>query len=268
MTDSIKKLPMNMCVEIWRNVKPPVRPSEQMVAIYEDYVNKYCSDSGDWGLLGCTPELRSLAAEYASSLCCLDLNKDHYHGYAELCKQHPKESFMLCDWVCPGLTESFDLVLGDGSISMVSLHQYDEFLKNLHDMLLPGGCAFLRIQVSNTNPFNEPSEVIAWHRKNHSDQPIFRTSAFYMQILWQDSDLGAVNTEIYRDQMQKLYDAGEVTDEEYQQFMGKITPCPISYVEQEAFEAACEPYFDILDARFPEDFACSNVCPVYALKKK
>ncbi|QRN85522.1 hypothetical protein JR334_11330 [Clostridia bacterium] len=268
MIDSKKILTLDSCAKAWENIKPPVRPSKQMLAIYEGYIGDYVSSNKDWGILGSTPELRSLGAKYASSVCCLDLKHEHYYSFSTLCRQHPKESFLQCNWLSTGQAEKFNYVLGDGSTSMVSLHQYDDFLNSIHDLLLPGGYAFLRIQIANTNPFGNPSEVVAWHRANHPSQPIFRTSSFYLQILWQDANLGSVNTEIYCRELLALFEAGIITSDEYQELMSSITPYPISYVEQESFEAFCAPLFTILDVRFPNDFACSNLCPVYALQKK
>lgn len=252
----------------WKTLRAPVRPSQHMQTIYEDYMKRYLSEPSDWGLLGCTPELRSLASDYASSLICLDRDEIRYHSFALMCDPHPQESFHQCDWLHAEMPESFNMVMGDGSTSMLPLQQYPHFLKTLHSMLRPGGHAFLRIQVSNTNPFVGPIEVIEWHRENHRDQPIYRTTSSYFQLFWQDPDLGVVNTEIFSNQLDKLYDNGDLVQEEYQEYQSHIPPYPISFVEQDDFEAMCNPYFQILEVTFPEDFINSELFPVYALKKK
>lgn len=223
----------------WKILRAPVRPSRQMQSIYEDYVKRYLGKPSDWGLLGCTPELRDLASRQASSLICLDRDEIRYHSFALMCNPHPQESFHQGDRLHTNMPGSFDLAMGDGSTSMLTLQRYPLFLKNLHSMLRPGGHAFLRVQVSNTNPFTSPIEVVEWYRENHRDQPIYPATSSYFQLFWQDPDLGAVDTKIFSNELDKLYGNGNLTQEEYQEYQPCIPPYPISFVEPRTISKRC-----------------------------
>lgn len=253
----------------WQKLNPPVRPSNHMMEIYERFLRCYgFHENGDWGLLGCTPEVRSLAAKYSRSLTCVDRSKLAYEAFRLLCHPPKDESFIESDWAEAECPDSFDLVLGDGSISMLLPDRHVGFVQNLHSMIRPGGIALLRIQVRDGCQFESPEKLLNWFHKQEGQDSINTCTRGYLQILWADPETGTIFPDDFRERIEGLYAQGVLMESEYQDFKGQPMKLTVNFTTRRDFEGLVSPYFEILGVEEPNDFLSCEHYPIYALKKK
>ncbi len=256
-------------LEYWKKMTAPVRPSADMLTIYEKYATRYGKhQNGDWGLLGCTLEIRTLANKYNRSLCCIDIDPLPFTCFRPLCHPPEAERFVEGNWLEVDMPKAFDLVIGDGSIAMLPLALHQKFLGNLHRMLRKDGLVFLRIQTSDDCAFSCYEDVLAWHRKEHAPSNINSDTRAFLQILWRDLGTCSIKPQDFNDRIEQLYQDNVLTAEEYQSFKAAPMKLDVIYTTKETFEGLCAPHFEILDVTKPADFNCSQHYPIYALRKK
>jgi len=84
----------------WNLFMPPARPSNEEMVEYEKIVSQGNKiNHATWGLLGVTPEVRSLAARYNQELICIDRNERVFEILRSLvAPQNPYEFFICSDW--------------------------------------------------------------------------------------------------------------------------------------------------------------------------
>jgi len=110
----------------WEKLTAPIRPSKGMVELYERNLLTAIKSSSNsiWGLLGCTPEIRSIAGKYQAKIICIDHNPNAFHSYKVLSKPSRNEEFLCTDWCVLNLKEKFD-------IGVIIIEKY----KDTNDML-------------------------------------------------------------------------------------------------------------------------------------
>lgn len=253
----------------WEKLNPPVRPSNHMMAIYDRFLRQYgLHEAGDWGLLGCTPEIRSLAGEYGRSLTCVDRSALAYEAFRLLCQPSIDEQFIENDWVEAECPNEFDMVLGDGSVSMLLPERHRGFIQNLHSMIRPDGIALLRIQVRDGCQFDSPEELVSWFHKQEGQNSINTCTRGYLQILWADPETGTILPDDFRERIEGLYAQGILMESEYQDFKGQPMKLTVNFTTCREFEQLLAPYFEVLGVEEPNDFLSCEHYPIYALKKK
>jgi hypothetical protein len=253
----------------WQLLMPPARPSKGMVSIYDRALFAE-SMTGDptWGLLGCTPEIRSLAGKYQRKLLCIDKDPHIYSALLSKCQPSAAEEFLLADWLEATIPPMFDILIGDGSITMLPLPKHEVLIYKIHQLLKPQGLALLRVHMTHPALFKSAMEIIDWYRTTHADKPLYLACKIYFDLLLMDPKTLNVNPADYKNQLQQLHDDGKITSAELDSSLHKHVRSQLYYSTRERFEQTISPYFAIEGVHYPEDFPGHTSTPIYQLRKK
>jgi hypothetical protein len=256
----------------WQMFTPPARPSEGELAHYERAVLSLTEfDPDTWVLLGCTPEIRSLAGKYQREILCIDESPHVFHALRSLCEIPPeREKFICSDWLDATTAHHVDIVFGDGSINMLQPFKHEALLQKIHAMIKPQGLALLRVHVVTPASFENPGQVFRWYRKHYAHKPVFWATKTHLDMLWIDPDTLRQNMAEYPAKFQQLFNDGiinEVEFAEYDRLLGN-NKLAMYYTREETFEHLASKYFDIIGVHYGKDYPVYKSHPVYCLKKK
>ncbi len=253
----------------WEKAEPPVRPSREMLRIYQDYLKSTdLWQRGDWGLLGCTAEIRSLAAQHQRPLCCIDIDPHIYEATACLCSPKPNDTFLHNNWIHADCSSSFDLIIGDGSQSMLHPSEHNAFLANVHRMLRTKGHFFLRLQVHQPRHFHSTQEILDWYHEQPQQNSINQAIRSLLIIHWLDPATGTIDPKTFNENIDDLYQQKKLSDGEYQELCKKRMVFSLSYTTKEQFEQSIDSYFEVKDIQTPDDFYWAEHYPIYHLQKR
>ncbi len=256
-------------LEYWKAKTPPTRPSRHAVELYEaSLVRMGMHQRGDWAIMGCTPEFRSLAAKYGRPLTCIDREEQPYRALTPLCTPPENERFVKCDWLETELPETFDLILGDGIFGMLPPERYPEIFKSLQRMLKPGGLAIMRILVLDNPQFPSPAEAIRWYRENYRGNLPLTSLRTHFLVHWIDPDSKRIEPSDYEKHIEELYRENILTTEEYETFINYPLNIPIHIARQQELLSLLTDDFDIITIEKPADLLSSNYYPIMTIKKK
>lgn len=256
--------------ENWQKRLPPSRPSKAVVDFYERAAGDVSGRSSGitWGLLGCTPEIRSLAGKCQADILCVDKNPAAFSAFRSLCEPSKKEKFLCSDWLEAGLHEKFDIIFGDGSISMLPLEQHGAFLASVHRMLRREGVALLRVNLAGPNA-EGPAGAFAWYRKNHPDRQIYYAVKPYLGVFCLDDGTMKVDYAKMEKLVRGLHEDGVINSEEAEAFKSpERNRIEVHYTRKELLESSMSPYFRIEDIFYAGDIFNNLNRPVYRLSKK
>ncbi len=253
----------------WQLMMPPARPSKGMVSIYDSALLAEAV-TGDpvWGLLGCTPEIRSLAGKYQRKMLCIDKDPHIYSALLTICEPSDAEEFLLSDWLEAAITFKFDILIGDGSITMLPLPKHEALIYKIYQLLKPRGLALLRVHMVQPALFKSALEIIEWYRKTHVDKPLYLACKTHFDLLLMDPATLKVNPEDYKNQLQQLHDEGKITAAELDSSLHKHVRSELYYTTRERFEQTVSPYFTIESMHYPKDFPGHTNTPIFQLRKK
>lgn len=142
---------------VWNQLRPPLRPSPQEIAWF---AQSWPDTAGARVLVqGATPELIDLALrKKASRVVAMDINKPIFEAMRQLGRQDwSRVECLAQDWcaVLPDLDGHFDVVLGDGSLTMLDFPaEWDQAFSAVHRYLSPGGVLALRLSFQPEEPFD------------------------------------------------------------------------------------------------------------------
>ncbi len=249
---------------------PPRRPSDITMNIYEQAVQQERSKNSAaiWGLLGCTPEIRTLAGKYKSKLICIDHDPDVFSAYLPLCKPSEYEEFLYSDWLELDNYNNFDLVFGDGSMSMLPIAYHQDFLKSVYQILKPGGLAILRIFTYGKSVFENPEDILEWYQKNMLQTQIDFATMFYFNFLWIDPVTLRTSPDTVKTNFKQLLNKDFLKDTGFREMeqidYGRVH---LQYTLKELFESQAANYFQIESINYPEDYPDYRNTPMYCLRK-
>jgi len=126
---------------LWPEIKPPLRPSNGEMKVYEKFLKQAIKIKGNKLtalLFGATPEIRDLLAKYKISVTLVDINPEMVKATTALCQQKKrKEKVVINDWLKFRTKQKFDLILGDHITSNIVLKNhtklYQQFKRHLKD---------------------------------------------------------------------------------------------------------------------------------------
>ncbi|QRN85524.1 class I SAM-dependent methyltransferase [Clostridia bacterium] len=252
----------------WKAMIPPARPSKEMLALYENSLLRLQYDqTGEWGLLGCTPELRTLAGKYNRPLACLDINSNSFTAMTPLCSPPKEETFVECDWLEADLPEAFDLILGDGSMIMLPQELYPPFLDNVHRMLKPGGHIITRLLSCDGKTFASAREAIDFFRANVKGKEPLVNMLTDFWILCLNRETMAIERADYSQWLNDLYHDGVLTKEEYLELDTPIMNVDLHCTSRERLKALVANKFTIVSIEAPTDFIGGHYNLVCTLQK-
>jgi SAM-dependent methyltransferase len=254
----------------WKKQIAPRRPSSGLVKIYRQAALNEEAKNADskWGLLGCTPEIRTLAGELTKEITCIDVNENAYWAYQPLCVPSKNEKFLCSNWLSLNNICSFDLVFGDGSIAMLPIGKHEELLGVISKLLKPGGLAALRVFLYGKSCFNNIREIFEWYDDYKRNVQIDFAVMHYLQYLFIDPETLRIEPEIIKNKFTKLVDSGEIdhiwfSNLEQIDFGRAI----VQYTIKELFESQASKFFTIEDICYADDYPDSKNSPIYLLRK-
>jgi len=250
---------------------PPARPSNEEMVEYEKIVSQGNNNHhATWGLLGATPEVRSMAARYNQELICIDRNERVFEILRSLVEpQNPYESFISSDWLEADLPKPIDFLFGDGSINMLPLDLHEKLLKKIYHILKPQGLALLRVHIISPPGFSDPSEVFRWHRNNNTNEPVFSATRTHLDMLWLEPETLKIDFEQYHRNIQKLYADNLISLEDFTAYdkLLRYNKINLYYTERETFENTVTKYFNIENVAYGNDYSSASNHPIYILRK-
>ena len=254
----------------WGKLIAPIRPSKSMVELYEKNILSAIKNRPNsvWGLLGCTPEIRTIAGKYQAEIKCIDHNPNAFHAYKVLSDQSKYEEYICSNWLTLTFKEIFDIILGDGSMSMLPIKDHAKFLERIHRIIKPGGYAVLRIYIVAPLMLNSIQKIFTWYRKENNGIPT-RLLRQYLYALWLNLDTMSMSNSEYQTKLLEVYKNGFITYEEYEEL--DITKKPgvnVQYTTKERFEQLISNLFEITSVHYVEDYPLSMNTPLYFLQKK
>ncbi len=138
----------------WRLIKPPLRPDERDLAIYQLLVAK-CAPSRPL-LLGVTPEIARLDWAGATLTAV-----DHTEAMIDALWPNPRENALLGEWTClPPQAGEPDFIICDGGLHLIDFAGQASLAAHLMERLAKGGMLVMRLFSLSAGemPFPEPSD--------------------------------------------------------------------------------------------------------------
>jgi hypothetical protein len=254
----------------WHLFMPPARPSQGEVAQYERLlISEGLVRRRKWILLGCTPELRSVAARYQREILCIDRNDRVFEALRSMVSPEFSESFLCSEWLQLRISAPVDVVLGDGSLNMVAGTRHRALLKKIAGILKPGGAAILRVHMLGSARFSTPGEVFEWYRSCARGEPVFSATRTHLDMLWVDRRTGRINFPEYHQKINRLYRSKIISRNEFEAYnrLLRFNKIKMYYVTRQRFENMAREWFTIGGAYASDDYTGAAYHPIYFLRK-
>jgi len=255
---------------------PPARPSSKALALYDEFIKTTNLDGETAVILGSTPELRSLAANYFRKIFVVDFSPAMLRVTNGLISSKilSKEVYRIAEWshiadVCSPKT--VDLVMGDSVFKQLDPAMWQRFLKGISSILKTGGVFITRVRIKKN------------HWRTATTEDIIRISLRE----WQDGHKDASGTMIFRfydkfadvngrvsldEHIPELKSALADFSERSRRFVLKTVaahhPHHVvwTHASEEVFESEVRNYFAIENKRCAEDYLDSDAFPVYLFR--
>jgi hypothetical protein len=256
--------------ENWSLFMPPARPSQGEMVQYEKGVIKYgLNNLSRWALLGGTPEIRSLAAQYKKHLLCIDRSEEVLKALATMVNPHFSEEFLCENWLDLNIPESVDLVFADGSLNMLNNEQHKSFIKKIYSILSPHGWVALRVHLAEPPKFSTLQEVFEWRRTHNSHEPVFSSTRTHLDMLWMEPETLKISFIDYHKRICTLNKDGLISHEEFLGYntLLKFNKIELFYIRRKFFEKIIANYFVIKEVYDGNDYSRSIQHPIYFLQK-
>ena len=144
-------------LDVWNVLRPPLRPSAEDVAWFARSIHP--GEGLRILIQGATPELVDVAVrEKASRVLSMDWHEPRFRAMQKLGREDWRSvEYLPNDWriFVPKLEGSLDVVLGDGSLTMLAFpSEWEKVLKDVHRYLVPAGRLILRLPFQPEEPFD------------------------------------------------------------------------------------------------------------------
>ena len=118
----------------------PIKPSKEECLLYEHYVKKSAqSDNSKILILGSTPELRDMALRFFAKPVSCDIDDRIWAAMKFCMKESGEEEFIHSDWLQISEDVKYDIIIGDGSMNMLSECSVGSFIKKIAKLTKKGG---------------------------------------------------------------------------------------------------------------------------------
>ena len=253
----------------WHLFRPPARPSRGEVLHYAAALVD-APRATPWGLLGSTPELRSLAGSERKPLVCIDRDPMVFSVLGELVTTPGAETFVCSDWLSATAPAPLSAVMGDGSINMLPPECHEGFLSRVHGMLAPGGLALLRVHVAAPPCFRDPAAVFAWYRSTDGREPVFTATRTHLDMLWLEPGTLRLNFGDCHTRLQRLRDAGVIEPDEFEGYhrLLQFNRIDLWYTTRRRFETLAAHWFEIESVEHGCDYTGAAQHPLYVLRRR
>lgn len=247
-----------------------IRPVASTIEYYAHWIKHYI-DRQQFLIYGGTPEIRTLFQNFGLKTTLIDRSKEMVHAMGWLTSYKgglsPNETFLQMDWLDQkNLINSFDFIIGDDAINMVSWQNFSIFLQNVWHRLTDDGIFICHLLV-------KPDEKLI----NQSVIKIYQD--FMSGYITSNYDLASRLNYICYDQS-NLSMGWQQTIKNLNDQLNCFIPhfdfyntfkfcdshfyCP----PQSKFESLVKKYFRIIEIFYPDEYEYCQFEPVYVLKKE
>ncbi len=253
----------------WHLFRPPARPSRAEVARYAAALRE-APRATPWGLLGSTPELRSLSASEGQPLVCIDRDPTVFAALGALVPAPGVETFICSDWLAAEVTEPLSVIMGDGSINMLPPERHEPFLARAHGMLAPSGLALLRVHLAAPPRFRDPAAVFAWYRTTDGCEPVFTATRTHLDMLWLEPGTLRLNFGECHARLERLHHDGVIGPAEFEGYhrLLRFNRIDLWYLTRLRFETLVAPWFEVMSVEYGCDYTSAEQHPVYVLRRR
>lgn len=193
----------------------PGKPTEEEKGIYTDFIRQ-CFEKGKLKnpkilLLGATPAIRDLLAEFDAEVTLLDVNKEMVIAMNKLIKHRKKEKIVEGNWIdMPFEDNEFDIVSGDGVLSNVDKENKEKMLEEIKRVLKPKGFFVARVYFIPEDWKKLPTEDIL-KKFSDMDHPYDRNTELLVHIMNNtfNPETGEVYLSKVRDMLMKYWKHGK-----------------------------------------------------------
>jgi SAM-dependent methyltransferase len=172
-------------IDTWSRAKPPLRPAPGVLAFYDRHLRRALPDGrGRLLILGSTAELRDLALRHGLRPTCADLSPRIWEAMRSLMTERGEEGFIPGNWLDLPEDRPWDLILGDGSLTMMPEPAIEPFLAKLRRLVAPGGTVALRFGArSRSVPLAAFGDAVRRHPQDGGGRTLYEYLAFLINTL-------------------------------------------------------------------------------------
>ncbi len=226
------------------------RPSVNEEKIFERFIKEAAAEQRDnpkMVVLGVTPELRKFGHKYGYQVTCVDFSQLMIDAMEILMGEEGEQDVIVrCSWLeTPLQRGQYDIVVGDGSVCMLELKDYDRLFKICNELLKPGGYFVQRIAAGTEDPISLLDLLKRFGKQifKHPEKHIF--NMMYTSLTPEKNFKGY----LLKEQLEKLCENGHITKDEFDKTWMLLEPIvariDISIPKQEHFERIFSKYFKI-----------------------
>jgi len=254
--------------ENWHLFKPPARPSAEEVEIYAGILQDF-PDPMFALLLGCTPELRSLVHQFGINLTCSDRFEVLFTLLAKLKSRSGLELFIQNEWPAVTVPGGTTLVMGDGSLNMLSRDRQRELMEVLSRQMNPESRLILRLHLRGECRFKSTEEIFTYHRRHSSGISFFSAVRTDLDMLWMDHASGAVDFGAGNRNMDAMHRDGLITGEEWNSFsvMAPFNQISLHYTDPDELQAWLSNRWTIDGIYCAQDYPRSELHPIWIMRR-
>jgi SAM-dependent methyltransferase len=254
----------------WHLFGPPSRLSAGEVARYDRFARVHGSGAERWAILGCTPELRSLAGAHGHAVVCVDRNPGVFGALRAYVTGDPCERFVCSDWLALQLSDPADVVFADGSLNMLPPDGHDCFVASLAAAVRPGGRALVRVHLAEAPEFLDAAAVFEWFRGRGTAEAVFTATRTHLDMLWLEPETLRISFMAYHARIRELYEDHLITAEELEAYdrLQCFDRIDLWYTTADRFARQVTPWFTIERIACGGDYTGTRQHPVYVLRRR
>jgi len=246
---------------VWKAMPHIIRPTKSEVGIYERILRKIKKDGMKVLILGATPEFRDLTTKLGIETTIVDVNPVMIKSMNLLMSQKPaKEKVIIGDWLSFKTGEKYDVVLSDCSINMLPWPRFEDLVRKVAGVLKDDGYWLGRVCITPKG-FNFPSWDESWKFiRKYPNDPWEAINCMLATV--RDKDwLMPVPKVLER--LKQDFDAGKMTEEEYNKLKIPNPKMSITYPSEEEFDKVFSKYFTLMSKELGSEFFSCRWGPVY-----
>ncbi|TKJ17813.1 hypothetical protein CEE44_04780 [Candidatus Woesearchaeota archaeon B3_Woes] len=260
----------NTMAQVWKNYRPPIRPSKDDLRVFNEFLEKKIKQYGKEVkvlILGSTPEFRDLVNSKKLTVYVCDYNKKNNEALKLLKKVKGKDVLILQDWIKLKLNEKFDLVFAEASLNMVKGSDVPIILRNVKNILKDDGLFLAKTWVRVSKSLVPMDKIIRIYRTKYKGKSFKNYMNQYLLSNFYDRGNGSLNGQYLG--MKRLYEKGQITKKEFSSVLGldyETTPLVLYLPMKKELTKIVKKYMKLVRIITPKPVGTNKV-PVYVMKK-
>jgi hypothetical protein len=255
MVDVSRPMSDNISAEVlaeqWRMTGAPYRMTDTEKQIYGRFLQESAEhiDNPKMIVLGVTPELRELGHKYGYSVTCIDFSQTWINAMDILMDgKAEKDIIVRCNWFeIPLQRGEYDVVVGDGPITLTELKNWDRLLEIVHQLLKPAGYFITRtiVGIGDPVPLGDALKIFG--------ERLLRYPEKYMASLWYATmtPQNKMGNNVLEEELKRLRDNGGPASDEFDTICNRLSKMfhvrsgGAYMLEQKHYEKILSKYFQI-----------------------